>query len=315
MIAFCVESSHMRGMGHLFRSCILARTFAAAGHSFKFYVGNHLAGIELLKRQGISFEIVPLDDYDRDWESAAILKDRIDSWIFDRHRTDIRSVARIKAMGIPLTTLDDRGTGAALADLHFAALAFEADEKLDGKRILRGLEYLIIDPEIAAYRRLRTSAERLVVTLGGADTYGVTIKVMNLLSNAGRKATVVVGPAFAHEQELAREATPEFTIKRNVPSLLQEFAQHDVAITGGGMTPFEANACGLPCIVIANEDFEIPVGRELERLGGALFAGHHSKLDPSLFSLDLPAPSMSKAALERIPIDGAARIVEIVLSL
>ena len=28
-------------------------------------------------------------------------------------------------MGIPLTTLDDRGSGAVVADLHFAALAFE----------------------------------------------------------------------------------------------------------------------------------------------------------------------------------------------
>jgi spore coat polysaccharide biosynthesis predicted glycosyltransferase SpsG len=315
MIAFCVESSHKRGMGHLFRSCILARAFAEAGHSFKFYVGDHLAGIELLKRRGIPFEVVPLEDYEQDWERAAILKDGIDSWIFDRHRTDIRSTSRIKAMGIPLTTLDDRGSGAAAADLHFAALTFEADERLEGKRILGGLEYLIIDPEIRAYRRLRTSAEKLVVTLGGADTYGATAKVMNLLSNAGRRATVIVGPAFAHEQELARESTPNFTIKRNVPSLLQEFARHDVAITGGGMTPFEANASGLPCIVVANEDFEIPIGRALEKLGGALFAGHHSKLDRSLFSRDLPVPSMSKAALERIPIDGAARIVEIVLSI
>jgi len=315
MIAFCVESSHARGMGHLFRSCLLARSFSDAGHPSKFYVGDHLAGIELLKRRGISFEVVPLDDYERDWESAAILEDGIDSWIFDRHRTDIRSAARIKAMGIPLTTLDDRGSGAAVADLHFAALTFEPDEPLRGKRILRGIEYLIIDPEISAHRRLRTSAEKLVVTLGGADTYGVTIKVMNLLSNAGRKATIIVGPAFAHEQDLARESTPDFTIKRNVPSLLQEFAQHDIAITGGGMTPFEANASGLPCIVIANEDFEIPVGRALQELGGALFAGHHSKLDGSLFSLDFSVQSMSKAALERIPIDGVSRIVETVLSI
>lgn len=314
MIAFCVESSHTRGMGHFFRACVLARAFADAGQSFKFYVNEHSAAIELLKRRGMMFEVVPLDDCEQDWESGAILQDGIGVWIYDRHRSDIRSATRIKAMGIPLATFDDRGSGAALADLHFAALALEPTEMLAGKRILRGLEYLILDPEIRAYRRVRTSAAKLIVTLGGADTYGVTPKVMGLLSKAGRKATIIVGPAFAHEKDLARQSTPDFTIKRNVPSLLEEFATHDIAVTGGGMTPFEANASGLPCIVIANEDFEIPVGRGLEKLGGALFAGHHSKLDESLFTWDLSVQSMSQAALQRIPLDGAARIVEIILS-
>jgi spore coat polysaccharide biosynthesis predicted glycosyltransferase SpsG len=315
MIALCVESSHSRGMGHFFRSCVLADAFAAAGHPFKFYVNDHFAAVEVLRRQGISFEVVPLDDSEQDWESAAIIRDGIDIWIYDRHRTDIRSATRIKSMGIPLATFDDRGSGAAAADLHIAALAFEPSEILAGKRIVRGLEYLILDPKILSYRRVRTSAEKLIVTLGGADTYGVTTKVMRLLSNAGRKATIIVGPAFAHEEDLARAATADFTIKRGVPSLMEEFARHDVAVTGGGMTPFEANASGLPCIVIANEDFEIPVGRELEKLGGAVFAGHHSKLDESLFELNLPVEIMSTAALKGIPIDGTRRVVEAVLSI
>jgi len=315
MIAFCVESSHARGMGHLFRSCLLAQAFAEAGYPFKFYVGDHVAGTELLKRRGVSFEVVPLDDCDQDWETAAILRDGISVWIYDRHRTDIRSAARVKAMSVPLAMLDDRGSGAAVADLHFAALAFEPNEILAGKRILRGLKYLILDPEIRNYRRIRTSAEKVIVTLGGADTYGVTTKVMSLLATMGRKATIVVGPAFAHDEDLARESTSDFAVKRNVPSLLEEFAMHDVAITGGGMTPFEANACGLPCIVIANEDFEIPVGRALEKLGGALFAGHHSALNQRSLALDLPVQSMSKAALQQIPVDGAARIVKTVLSI
>jgi len=302
-------------MGHFFRSCVLADALVAAGHAVKFYVNEHPPTATLLRRRGIPFDIVPLDDAGQDWERAAIARDGIGLWIYDCHRTDIRSAMRIKAAGIPLVTFDDRGSGAAVTDLHIAALAFEPDEELAGNRVMRGVEYLMLDPTIPAYRRQRTSAEKLIVTLGGADTYGVTLKVMRLLSKAGRKATIVVGPAFMHGDDLSRQATTDFTIKRGVPSLIEEFAKHDVAVTGGGMTPFEANASGLPCLVIANEDFEIPVGRELEKLGGALFAGHHSKLDESLFAFDLPVETMSSAALQRIPIDGTRRVVEAVLSI
>jgi spore coat polysaccharide biosynthesis predicted glycosyltransferase SpsG len=315
MIALCVESSHARGMGHVFRSCVLADALTAAGYPVKFYVNDHGPTATLLRQRGILFDIVSLDDAGHDWECAAITRDRIDIWIYDRHGTDIRSAMRIKTMGIPLATFDDRGSGAAVADLHVAALVFEPDEALAGSRVVRGVKYLMLDPGISNYRRLRTSAEKLIVTLGGADTYGVTTKVMRLLSKAGRKATIVVGPAFMHGDELARETTKNFTVKRGVPSLVEEFANHDIAVTGGGMTPFEANASGLPCIVIANEDFEIPVGRELERLGGALFAGHHSRLDESMFTFNLPVEAMSKAALRQIPTDGTRRVVEAILSI
>lgn len=315
MIALCVESSHLRGMGHFFRSCVLANALVTAGHAVKFYVNDHAATIELLRQRGMPFDLVPLNDAEQDWEGAAIARDRIAIWIYDRHRTDIRSAMRIKGTGIPLVTFDDHGSGAAAADLHIAALAFEPGEKLAGNRVMRGIKYLMLDPEISTYRRQRTSADKIIVTLGGADTHGVTIKVMRLLSNGKRKATIVVGPAFMHGDDLARQATTDFTIKRGVPSLIKEFAMHDVAVTGGGMTPFEANASGLPCIVIANEDFEIPVGRELEKRGGALFAGHHSKLDESMFTVNLPIEAMSRAALQRIPIDGTRQVVEAVLSI
>ena len=54
--------------------------------------------------------------------------------------------------------------------------------------------------------------------------------------------------------------------------------------------------------------------RTLKR-GGALFAGHHSKLDESMFTVNLSIEAMSRAALQRIPIDGTRQVVEAVLSI
>jgi spore coat polysaccharide biosynthesis predicted glycosyltransferase SpsG len=214
-------------------------------------------------------------------------------------------------------TFDDRGTGAALADLHVAALAFDVQEKLAGARVLRGADYLILNPQIRDRTRLRNQLSSILVTLGGSDTYGVSIKVVCMLKNMGLTATVVVGPAFAHMEMLQEVLTEGFILKRGVPSMIEEFQHHDLAITGGGITPFEANASGLPCIVIANELFEIPVGMELQRLGGSLFSGHHESLSLSLslFSPDLLLAKMSQAGMCNVGLQGAQRVVGAVVEL
>ena len=87
---------------------------------------------------------------------------------------------------------------------------------------------------------------------------------------------------------------------------------HDLAVTGGGVTPFEALAGGLPCIVIANEEFEIPVGKALEALGGARFAGHHSAFDLTSVFQRVDIDRMSQAALDAVDLDGVRRVADLV---
>ena len=297
-------------MGHLFRACNLAAALQSAGHSCRIYINAHPPALARLAAMGLAHGVVDLEDQqNNDWEGRLIARDGIRVWIDDRHDTGADHALRVKRQGIRLVTFDDRGSGAAHADLNIAALAFDSGEQLPGRRVLRGVDYLILNPEILRYRRARTEARRLVVTLGGSDTYGVSVKVVRGLRAAGRTATIIVGPSFAHDRELSAAVGPEFVVKRSVPSLAAELAQYDLAITGGGITPFEANAAGLPCLVIANEPFEIPVGRQLERLGGCIFAGHHLEWDEAVLRRDLPIEAMSRAGLARIGLEGAARVV------
>lgn len=313
MFALCIESSHARGMGHFYRALNLADGLAEAGYPYKFYLNDHAPSRRLLDECGCRHEIVPLEDFDSNWEASLIRKDGITVWVNDRLNTDSRHAAKIKASGIPLATFDDRGTGAALADLHVAALAFDAQEKLGGARLLRGSGYLILNPQIRQYKRLRTRLSSVLVTLGGSDTYGVTVKVVQILKGMGLAATIAIGPAFIHKDLLENELTSSFTVKRGLPSLIEEFARHDLAITGGGITPFEANASGLPCVVIANELFEMPVGKELHRLGGSLFAGHHKSLQLPLFTEDIPLEQMSHAGMNNIGLQGTQRVISALL--
>jgi spore coat polysaccharide biosynthesis predicted glycosyltransferase SpsG len=309
MFALCIESSHARGMGHFYRALNLAEGLTKAGLPYTIYLNDHAPSRQILLERGVPHRIVDLEDFTGNWEAALIRKEGITLWVDDRLDTDIRHAEKIKAAGIPLVTFDDRGTGAALADLHIAALAFDAQERLGGNKLLRGSDYLILNPQISACTRLRKQLGSILVTLGGSDTYGVTVRVVELLKEMGMTATIVVGPAFMHMDNLDEVLTGGFTLKRGVPSMIEEFHRHDLAITGGGITPFEANASGLPCVVIANELFETPVGMELQRLGGSVYAGHHEALQSPLFAADLPLQQMSRAGMRNIGLQGTQRVI------
>lgn len=314
MFALCVESSHTRGMGHFFRAFNLANALKRAGHTAKLFINADAPSIQWLERCAMPYTTVDLSDVRSDWEGPLIAREGVRVWINDRLNTSARHADHVTRSGVPLVTFDDRGDGAAMADLNIAALTFDASESLPGRRVLRGAEYLILNPDIARHRRIRHQVDRVVVTFGGTDTHGVTLKAIECLRVCGRKATVIVGPGFSHDSELAA-VVGGLAVKRSVPSLVEEFANHDLAITGGGITPFEANASGLPCIVIASEPFEVPVAQELARRGGSVFAGYHTEIDISVFERPLPIQNMSAAGLRNIRFDGTERIVAELVSL
>jgi len=312
VFALCIESSHARGMGHLFRALTLGKALAAKGHAIRFLINDDPVAIALLAERGIAAEAVDLTDYTSGWETELIGRQGIRIWINDRLDTDARHAQRLKSAGVWLVTFDDRGEGAAEADLHVAALAFNDQAQLGGRRVVVGPRYLILNPEIARLRQVRTEATPLLVTLGGSDTWGATVKVVELLARRGLAATVIVGPSFGHHRELVEVLTSSMILKRGVPSLIAEMASHGLAVTGGGITPFEANALGLPAIVIANEPHEIPIGQALEKLGGTIFAGHHAAIDTSVFDRPLSIETMSRAGLAAIDGNGTDRVVAMI---
>lgn len=314
MFALCIESSHARGLGHLYRSLTLASAMRAQGMTPHFLINEHPSSVALIRQHGYGVDVVDLGS-DSTWELDWLrVHPEVKVWINDRLDTGEAHARRVKAAGMQLVTFDDRGCGAAWADLHIAALAFDDADTLQGGKVLHGVDYLVLDSGLAKLKRLRNSPESVLVTMGGSDTWGVTPRVMDALLQRGRGATVVLGPAFAHadavNEVLARSPAGQFTVyHEGVPSLTDEMVRHDLAITGGGITPFQANATGLPCIVVANEVFEVPVGRMLARLGGSVFAGFHKEMDLSVLDRSLPLTAMSQAGMNAIDVRGSDRVI------
>lgn len=282
MFAICIEASHSKGMGHLFRMLNFTNYLKKQNEKFIFIINNNGKTKGILKSKSILFEVVNLADVDSDWENEIIVKYNILYWINDRLDTEEKHAQNIKNEDIRLITLDDLGSGAKYCDINICGLFFKKNN-LEGSKILKGTEYLILNDEIDKYKKRRDRIDNILVTLGGSDTYGVTIKVLKLLKKYDIKATIHVGVSFAHFEELEKELTSDYKVITYVSSFMEEFSKYDLAITGGGVTPFEANASGLPCIIIANELFEIPNGEFLDEIDSSKFIGHCDDINENVF--------------------------------
>jgi len=304
------------GMGHLFRMITLYGALRHKGASATIVLlGKHLPSSEWLERSSIPCQIVEDATTLSGWEKRLALQYGAQVWVNDRLHTDADHARRIKDMGLWLVTFDDLGGGAALADLHVSALAGVRGETPSGVKVLTGLEYLLVSQDIAHFRRQRTECHSRVVTLGGSDTHGVTLMVARWLSIRQQPGTLILGPGFEHEGVLSTIVSDSITVKRSVPSLAAEFAAHDLAITGGGLTAFEATAAGLPTITVANETWEVAHCRYLQGRGCSLFAGRHDAIDFSVFEKAPDVQTMSRVALDTVDVNGVDRVCAELVSL
>lgn len=294
-------------MGHLFRALNLSAYLKSQAIDCLIITNPYKAATSILDNEDVAYETVDIHDTESSWEEGLINKYGIDVWINDRLNTPKAHANRIKNSGLALVTFDDRGEGASIADLHFAPLIF--NEPLQGNKVFKGVDYLVLNKSIDQYRHQRHECNHILVSMGGSDTYGASLKVVEQYNRLGKPITVLTGPGFKHQAELEALVQPGSKILTPVPSLMVLFNEFDLLVTGGGVTPFEANASGLPCIVIANEWFETPVCEYLESLGGSVLAGFHEEIDNSVFEKKLDIPAMSQQGMDKIRTSGADNIL------
>ena len=309
MFALCIEASHSKGMGHLFRMLNFSTYLDKQNEEFVFFINNDNKTKHILNNNNINYETVDLFESQSNWENDLIGKYEVDFWINDRLNTTEKHSLNIKKNQIKLITFDDLGSGAKNSDINVCGLFFN-NSNLQGKQILKGKNYLILNSEINAYKKERTGVKNILVTLGGSDTYGVTVKILKILKKYNIKATIHTGPSFKHLDELNLELTSDYEVISFIPSLIKEFNKYDLAITGGGVTPFEANASGLPCLIVANEIFEIPNAEFLDGIETSKFIGYYDDLKEDIFySLDkIDINSMSKNGMKKLNTNAMSEI-------
>jgi spore coat polysaccharide biosynthesis predicted glycosyltransferase SpsG len=301
-------------MGHLFRALTLADELERRGFPTKLYVNDDPAVLDVIRARRCAWRVRPGES--PAWDALMVREDRISTWINDRLDTTAEHCEAVVSAGARIVGLDDRGPAAALLDINVAPLPVASGVRPAGKLILSGLQYMIVNPNIERFRRVRNTPSRLVISMGGSDGFDLTAAAVRALRKRGLGGTVVLGPGFRHYDSINSEVDHRFVIKRNVPDLPTEFANHDLALTAGGVTLCEALAAGLPCIVVAAEKWEEDTARFFENARAVLYAGFRGDADFSV--LDRIPPSieqMSKAALAIVDVRGVQRVADALIAL
>ncbi|MDP6700946.1 MAG: hypothetical protein QGH25_14950, partial [Candidatus Latescibacteria bacterium] len=232
--------------------------------------------------------------------------------------------------GRRVLNFDDNGPGRHLATGTINALPCKMRMRDAGLNTFQGPDYLLLGEEFAQQapaRALSQVPSSMLITLGGSDTYGNTVSAVSAVRRLRgiQHIDVIVGPAFAHQATLTQEIAGDgrFKVHIAVPSLADLMRRHEFALVGGGISLFEAGACGLPTMAVASEDFEREnilwaQERGLTRLaGGGQPASADEIYEVALELLNDPQARADMAAQGPLVVDGKGkdRVVGIVSGL
>ena len=121
---------------------------------------------------------------------------------------------------------------------------------------------------------------------------------------------------FYLNQEIVRIVFLVLNIERYCMKPLEQFLanivdahlEHYPTVTAVGHSTMLSGATPATSGIIANEWFEVPAGRYLERAGCSVFAGHHSRME--FPALPQNAEPMSRAGIARISTRGARNVLQ-----
>jgi spore coat polysaccharide biosynthesis predicted glycosyltransferase SpsG len=281
-------------MGHLFRMLVLSQHLRERGASIVFIIReNEIAQTVLQERKQVFMHYPP------ECSESEIIRQSLQSlsplpcaWIFDVLDTESEWIRILHDYGLKVICFDDTRGGLTEADQVINAIVHcWGVYSSSGMRVpvIEGPSCAIIAPTARARSRRRIVPEnvplRLGISMGGSDTHGMTVYVIEALAVSGISnitCDICAGPHFLHYDplEAACERAPFPTaIHRFVPDLHEKLDNTDVVVCGGGITLFEVCAMGLPALAFANEPHEEKTIADFEKKGLCRFLGSVRCLD------------------------------------
>jgi hypothetical protein len=121
--------------------------------------------------------------------------------------------------------------------------------------VVHGPAYAIIRPDLVPLRPSgpwsRTRARRALVSMGATDAYNATVPTARTLMDAGFEVTALAGPGISHDRARAWEQEGLSCV--SVVGAVEQaelLTAHDLVVTPGGVTTWEAMFLGVPVACI-----------------------------------------------------------------
>ena len=267
-------------MGHVRRASIVA---GALARDFKivFVMKDYADGVAYIRKSGFQVETIEISDDSDDTVIRICETHRPDRMIFDLNGTPYVKVFDY-ARGEKIRTIvfDVSGKCAGVPDVlvnDTIVKEFTRYPHLEGRAVLAlGPEYFVMeDPPAAA--PIRDSVDFVLITMGGSDPAGLTVKTLETLSGelSGLRMGVVLGPGFTEQARVRDIAGVAGTVDvfENPPDFMSLLSKSDVVITAAGRTLLECARLGRPCLVVPSIEHEEATAAEYCRLTGGFNTG------------------------------------------
>jgi spore coat polysaccharide biosynthesis protein SpsF len=123
-----------------------------------------------------------------------------------------------------------------------------------------GWQWALLGAQRSVVQRPRSGRPVLLVSMGGSDPFGLTLRAARALVplNPAFRVRFVIGPGMENRCAVARQIVAlhsSFETIEGADDLATEFAGADLALTAFGVTAYELAAAGVPALYLClNED-------------------------------------------------------------
>ena len=280
--------NHKMGMGHIYRMLNLASVLKKRGHEILFLMPAWAEGVKKVREEEREMIEIPVEFFEEKNVYKQLLKDCIfDCIIADALNVSEDIMKLFSEKGKLLLSLDNIGDGRFYSDILINILYRTEPRLMKPKIEINSFDYLILNENFKKFnlkeKIVNKEVNKILITQGGSDTYGVVPKIMAELNKLPMdlECDVLVGSAFKHHEELIssiQNSDLKINIVENITKTWELFYNVDMAISGGGMTLFELLCVGVPCIVLTQEYKELETINYLNELKLIDMLGLYEKL-------------------------------------
>jgi UDP-2,4-diacetamido-2,4,6-trideoxy-beta-L-altropyranose hydrolase len=163
-----------------------------------------------------------------------------------------------------------------------------------GARALTGASFVLLPKAFRAKRagferRTEAVAQRVLISLGATDPANATVLAIEAVAASGHavEVDIVLGRAAPHIETvraLAQKRLADFTLHIDPPDLPDIVARCDMAIGASGSSAWERSALGLPTILLAVAENQVPSARAFAETGAAILAGQEAIASPQILA-------------------------------
>ncbi|GAC41340.1 UDP-2,4-diacetamido-2,4,6-trideoxy-beta-L-altropyranose hydrolase [Paenibacillus popilliae] len=311
-IVFRADASVSLGTGHVMRCLVLADMVSHESISIHFVsrsMPNPLQ--EQMKSKHISLYLTgeTVEEIDLDWKSDAdLFINYVDNnipgkpiLIVDHYGLDSKWEKAVRPWVNKIIVIDDlanrRHDCDSLLDQNYYRNAHSRYAELvpPHAKLWLGPAYSLVREQFreeSPYATVRNRVQRVLVTYGGSDPTGETIKALLAAQNgsfAPITFDIVVGGSYPEPDKIRTicENMHNVNYHFNVSNMAKLMVQADVALGAGGSTQWERCRLGVPTILTVVADNQRECAGELHEAGVVNNLGWHDNVTPEKIKLAL----------------------------